>query len=268
MTSAIDLRLGRWQDALADVECDALICDPPYSARTDKGYRTSTDFDADKAKSKGKGVRPSHVKLRGDVNGGSMPRRRYELQYKPIDQEWVKAFCDFFVPRTRLFFVMFGDHTSARWFESEFIAHKLVTFAPVPWIKPDPTPRFMADGPTNACEWITIARHRRMPERFSRRGYYEGSCQGEKIVTGGKPLWLMQALVRDYSRPGDLVCDPCAGGATTLLAAAIEGRRAVGCEMDPATFRKAQRRIAKGYTPSMFTANAKGVHVVQPGLFK
>lgn len=33
-----DLRLGRWQDVLADVECDALICDPPYSARTHKGH--------------------------------------------------------------------------------------------------------------------------------------------------------------------------------------------------------------------------------------
>ena len=30
----IDLRLGRWQDVLADVTtCDAVICDPPYSAR-------------------------------------------------------------------------------------------------------------------------------------------------------------------------------------------------------------------------------------------
>jgi len=42
------------------------------------------------------------------------------------------------------------------------------------------------------------------------------------MIIGGKPMWLMRALVRDYSRPGNLVCDPCAGGATTLIAAAIE----------------------------------------------
>lgn len=48
----------------------------------------------------------------------------------------------------------------------------------------------------------------------------------------------------------DLVCDPCAGGATTLLAAAIEGRRAIGAERDPATFASAQRRLACGYTPT------------------
>ncbi len=68
---------------------------------------------------------------------------------------------------------------------------------------------------------------------------------------GGKPLWLMRSLVRDYSRPGDLICDPCAGGGTTLLAAATEGRRAVGAEMDPKHYEIARKRFAAGYTPSI-----------------
>src|SRR5687767_15408873 len=29
-----DLRFGRWQDVLADVTCDAIICDPPYGGHT------------------------------------------------------------------------------------------------------------------------------------------------------------------------------------------------------------------------------------------
>jgi site-specific DNA-methyltransferase (adenine-specific) len=59
----------------------------------------------------------------------------------------------------------------------------------------------------------------------------------------------MRAIIRDYSRPGDLIVDPCAGGATTLIAAAIEGRRSIGSEMDETTFKKAQARIKAGYTP-------------------
>lgn len=78
---------------------------------------------------------------------------------------------------------------------------------------------------------------------------------GGRPIKGGKPLWLMQALVRDYSLPGDLIVDPCAGGATTLIAAAIEGRRAVGAELDENTYRKAQARIAKGYTVNMWAAH-------------
>lgn len=49
----------------------------------------------------------------------------------------------------------------------------------------------------------------------------------------GKPEWLMRALVRDYSMPSDLVCDPLAGWGSTLRAALNEGRRAVGAELDP-----------------------------------
>jgi site-specific DNA-methyltransferase (adenine-specific) len=66
----------------------------------------------------------------------------------------------------------------------------------------------------------------------------------------------MRAVIRDYSRTGDLVCDPCAGGATTLLAAAMEGRRAIGAEMDPETFRKAVKRLRKGWTAPMWRPDA------------
>ena len=57
---------------------------------------------------------------------------------------------------------------------------------------------------------------------------------GDKRPTrmGGKPLGVMRAIVRDYSREGDLVCDPFAGHGTTLLAALLDGRRAVGSEVE------------------------------------
>lgn len=54
---------------------------------------------------------------------------------------------------------------------------------------------------------------------------------------------------------GDLVIDPFAGGGTTLLAAAIEGRRCIGAEFDPETYAKAVRRLSAGYTPALVTAS-------------
>lgn len=47
-----------------------------------------------------------------------------------------------------------------------------------------------------------------------------------------KPVGLMAYLVRTYSNPGDVVLDSCAGSGTTLVAAAQEGRRAIGIELD------------------------------------
>jgi DNA modification methylase len=43
----------------------------------------------------------------------------------------------------------------------------------------------------------------------------------------------MSRLCEDYSRPGDLVVDPCCGAGTTLVAALRSGRRAIGGDINP-----------------------------------
>jgi DNA modification methylase len=96
-----------------------------------------------------------------------------------------------------------------------------------------------------------VARPKRLSKWGTLPGGYTGP-PGERVHIGGKPLWLMRALVRDYTKPGDLVCDPMAGAATTLIAALSENRRAIGAEVDPETFAVAQKRMALGYTPSLF----------------
>ena len=43
-----------------------------------------------------------------------------------------------------------------------------------------------------------------------------------------KPILLLERIIRLLSAPGDLVVDPCCGSGTTLVAARLEGRRAIG----------------------------------------
>lgn len=45
-----------------------------------------------------------------------------------------------------------------------------------------------------------------------------------------KPINLVQALIEEYSAPGDLVLDPFAGSGTTLFAATLAGRKGVGTD--------------------------------------
>lgn len=58
-----------------------------------------------------------------------------------------------------------------------------------------------------------------------------------------KPLALLQPLVRTYSNPGDLILDPFAGSGSTLVAAALEHRRAIGCEINHDYYEEARCRL-------------------------
>lgn len=49
------------------------------------------------------------------------------------------------------------------------------------------------------------------------------------------PLSVLEAFIRVYSAPGDLVVDPFAGGGSTLVAGIRLDRQVVGYEIDPAS---------------------------------
>lgn len=59
-----------------------------------------------------------------------------------------------------------------------------------------------------------------------------------------KPIALMRWLVRLVTPPGGLVLDPFCGSGTTGCAAALEGLRFIGCELDPRYAAIANARMA------------------------
>lgn len=213
----IDLRLGDYRKVLVDVECDALICDPPYSARTHTGHNTQTIVES---------------------------RLHRSLDYAHMTPSDVEAFVEFWHPRTRGWMAVFSDHVLMPVWCEALASVGRYTFQPVPCVITGMTVRFAGDGPSSWAVYLLVARPRRKP--FSTWGTLPGAYvvkrKGQHRM-GGKPEGLMRAIIKDYSRPGDLICDPCAGGATTLLAAAQMGRRSVGAEIDKDAYGAASRRI-------------------------
>jgi site-specific DNA-methyltransferase (adenine-specific) len=59
-----------------------------------------------------------------------------------------------------------------------------------------------------------------------------------------KPLAWMEALVEDFTQPGDVVLDPFMGSGTTLVAAKAEGRSAIGIEIEERYCEIAAKRLA------------------------
>ena len=253
MTRPWELRLGRWQDVLADVEMvDAVITDPPYSARVHDGH------DAAVRVTRGS-TSGGTYKKRGWVKPGSRPpgtvRPRRELSYSSWSSDDVEAFVSAWAPRCRGWFVALSDSDLAPVWRRSFESNGLTGFHPLPILMRGMSVRLAGDGPSSWAVYANVARPKALSKWGTLPGGYCGAPSHVKpsdrgLAIGGKPLWLMQELLRDYTRPGDLVCDPCAGGATTLLAASIEGRRSIGAEMDPETYAKARKRLEAGYTPT------------------
>jgi len=244
--SAPDLRLGRYQDVLADVEVDCVVTDPPFGARTHAAWREGERYMC----------RP------GDKTRGSVARPskgREPVSYEAWTSEDVSALVSSWAPRTRGWMVALTSHDLAPAWQDAYEASGLYSFAPLPCVTSGGSIRLAGDGPSSWTVWAMVARPRRLP--FSKWGTLPGAYvstvgRDERVSNGGggrsKPLDLMRALVRDYSRPGDLICDPCAGYGTTGVAALGMGRRFVGAECDPAAHAEGMARLSRVQPVDLF----------------
>ena len=69
---------------------------------------------------------------------------------------------------------------------------------------------------------------------------YDRPANAGRLHPTQKPLDLLAMLIGQYTQPGELVLDPFAGSGSTLKAAQLTGRRAIGIELDPTYFARAR----------------------------
>jgi adenine-specific DNA-methyltransferase len=67
---------------------------------------------------------------------------------------------------------------------------------------------------------------------------------GNKFHPTQKPVSSLTPLVNSFSKPGDLVLDPFCGSGSTLVAAAMSGRRYLGIELSSDYCETARRRAS------------------------
>lgn len=208
---------GDCRDVLAaGTQCDHVITDPPYDAKTHAGARNgfvgrpSISFDP-----------------LPDVHAAT-------TALLAACRRWCVAFCSM---------EMLGAYAAAAgpaWVRSGF------------WRKPNGMPQMSGDRPGQPGEGLAIMHNpgRKRWNNGGRLAFWDHvvECHGRDHPTQ-KPMALMLDILSAFTDPGESVLDPYMGSGTTLVAAKNLGRSAVGIELDERYCEIAALRLAQDVLP-------------------
>ena len=212
---------------IEDGSIDLLLTDPPYSIS--KSY-----------------ICESQVPRRLRKNGSDfiMPKGHFGSwdDNFPPPGEWTQAV----LPKVGGWAVIFCAHAQIGEYCDILQSHKFSAVGPMVWHKTNPVPFNHKFKPINAWEAIVIGK--RSGTLFNGHAVHnvfthKSPSPQQRIHPTQKPEGLLSEFVRLFSQEGDLVVDPFAGSASTLLASSNERRKAIGYENDPIMFAKAVQRL-------------------------
>lgn len=230
---------GHWRDLIDVASADGvdhIVTDCPYSQKTHAGHDAGVDV-GERALDFAARLSPDSPAAKRKKKYLAKSYRRKALSYGPWSDGDVRAFVEAWAPLTRGWIVSLTDHVLWPAWASALTRTGRYVFPPLACVEPGSRVRMAGDGPAQWSVFACVARPRSKPYSVwgALPGYYavppgrgERAAQLAGRVVGGKPLDLMAQIVADYSRPGDLVCDPCMGAATTGVACVRLGRRFVG----------------------------------------
>lgn len=179
---------------------DHVITDPPYSERTHKGARSQNDLDNSM-------INFSHIKF--DALKATLESIKV-LRWVVITTDTEHAAQMVLTPPQCFEFVRLGV-----------------------WIKPNGAPQFTGDRPAQGFEQVAIL-HPAGKKRWNGGGYPAvwtcNKVNGRHPTE--KPLDLYTRFIEQFTDEGDTILDPFMGSGTTLEAAKLMGRRAIGIELE------------------------------------
>ena len=216
---------------------DVVITDPPYSAHTHSSVRSS--------------------KMRANDRGGRYgadTRRVVDLGFEHLDDDLREMCAAEFARLSARWVLVFSDVESGHLWRTSLTGCGLDYVRTGAWVKVGSTPQFSGDRPATAFEAITMA-HPAGRKQWNGGGKHalwsvpivtDRGRNGARLHPTQKPLALMRELVTLFTNPGEVVLDAFAGSGTTLVAARLEGRRAVGIERNEAHCELIATRLAQG----------------------
>lgn len=216
-----------WMATIADRSVDHVITDPPFSERV-------------------------HARL-GLEDRADGSDSRQSLTFAGLSDQFVLLVTQHLCRITKRWIILFCDEVSLVAWKGAIESCGGDYIRGGTWVKTDPMPQITGDRPAQGTESIVVA-HAPRKKGDGRTRWNGGgrpatwTCPIERdgrMHPTQKPKRLMESLVRDFTDHDELVCDPFAGSGTTGVAALRNGRRFIGCELDPKYHAIAMSRIGR-----------------------
>ena len=207
----VELYLGDCLEIIQELEdesVDAVITDPPYGVKRDKGFTGSAPF--------------------GGGNGKPIKRRQYSGDWDS-NRPGIECFEE--MQRVSKIAFIFGGNYFADLLPQG--THWVV------WDKLNTMPTF------GDCELIWTNLPRKSVKKITCE--YNGLLgkREERYHPTQKPETLMRQLILTYTQEGDTILDPFMGSGTTGVACVQTGRNFIGIEIEPKYYEIAEKRIAE-----------------------
>lgn len=214
----VEVQEGDALERLRQIDvADVIITDPPYSDCTHDTFGTERRNDGGKIR---------------------------KLNFKPLTEADISAVAAEFSRIARRWILIFTDEDGYPVWKKHLVLSGSRYVRQGIWVKTNPKPQMTGDRPGQGHELFLIA-HAPSRMRWNNGGcdaVYPGPGALQAKHPNEKPLWLLEALVRDFTERDELILDPYCGSGTTLVAAAKWGRNAIGIEKDPVWVKLAAER--------------------------
>ena len=214
---------------------DAVITDPPYSSggmvRGDRMQDTGAKY-----------LGSNRLEDEGDFAGDNRDQRAYGYWMALWLSEALR------VTKPSGVCLLFTDWRQLPTTTDALQAGGWVWRGIVPWVKSFGArgARPMAGRFAAQCEYVAWGSRGGMPIRMYEDecfpGFYQANAPRDREHQTQKPLAVMRKLGQIVPK-GGVVLDPFMGSGTTGVAAVLEGREFIGCELTDHYFEVAQRRI-------------------------
>lgn len=214
--------------SLEDKTIDLVLIDPPYN------ISRPTNFQS------------------GEETGKDTDRFRVSMDFG----EWDKNFTGLEIAIRECFRVLkdggtmicFYDLWKIETLRSYLEAAGFVQIRFIEWIKTNPVPiNSRINYLTNSREVAVLGVKKSKPTFHSEydNGIYRYPiCQDKgRFHPTQKPLALIADLINKHSNEGEIVLDCFAGSCTTGVAAVLNNRQFIGCELDAEYYEKAVQRL-------------------------